>query len=67
MTEDMTNIIALMDKVRDFDSSKAAYALDAVNMSDLRRDEHADSYPTKEIVKNAKNIKNNSFVVPKVV
>ena len=31
------------------------------------KDEHRNSYPTEEIVKNAKNVKNNSFVVPKVV
>ena len=56
MTADMTNIIAIMDKV-----------LDAVDYKDLRADEHRNSYPTEEIVKNAKNVKNNSFVVPKVV
>ena len=62
----MTNIIAIMDKVCEFDTSKPAYALDAVDYKDLRADEHRNSYPTKEIVKNAKNVKNNSFVVPKV-
>mgnify|MGYP001175303587 CR=1 FL=1 len=67
MTADMTNIIAIMDKVCEFDTSKPAYALDAVDYKDLRADEHRNSYPTEEIVKNAKNVKNNSFVVPKVV
>ena len=67
MTADMTNIIAIMDKVCEFDTSKPAYALDAVDYKDLRAEEHRNSYPTKEIVKNAKNVKNNSFVVPKVV
>ncbi|MDR3824860.1 MAG: Asp-tRNA(Asn)/Glu-tRNA(Gln) amidotransferase subunit GatC, partial [Clostridia bacterium] len=67
MTADMTNIIAVMDKVCEFDTSKPAYALDAVDYKDLRADEHRNSYPTEEIVKNAKNVKNNSFVVPKVV
>ncbi|MDY3972397.1 MAG: Asp-tRNA(Asn)/Glu-tRNA(Gln) amidotransferase subunit GatC [Clostridia bacterium] len=67
MTSDMTNIIAIMDKVCDFDTSKKAYALDAVDYNDLRADEHKDSYPTEKIVANAKNVKNNSFVVPKVV
>ena len=65
--EQMTNIIAIMDKVCEFDTSKPAYALDAVDYKDLRADEHRNSYPTEEIVKNAKNVKNNSFVVPKVV
>lgn len=67
MTADMTNIIALMDKVCDFDSSKPAYALDAVAYSNLRPDIPKGSYPTEKIISNAKNVKNNSFVVPKVV
>lgn len=67
MTEDMTGIVALMDKVCDFDTSVKPYALDAVDYSDLRKDEHRASYPTEKIVANAKNVKNNSFVVPKVV
>lgn len=67
MTKDMTDIIALMDKVCDFDTSKPAYALDAVNYNSLRADEYTDSYPTEKITANAKNVKNNSFVVPKVV
>ena len=40
MTADMTNIIAIMDKVCEFDTSKPAYALDAVDYKDLRADEH---------------------------
>ena len=36
MTADMTNIIAIMDKVCEFDTSKPAYALDAVDYKDLR-------------------------------
>ncbi len=67
MTADMTDIIAIMDKVCDFDTAKKAYALDAVDYKDLRADEYKDSYPTDEITANAKNVKNNSFVVPKVV
>lgn len=67
MTNDMASIINLMDKVRDFDTSKKPYTLDAVNFDDLRKDEYKDSYPTEKIVANAKNVKNNSFVVPKVV
>ncbi len=67
MTEDMTDIIAIMDKVCGFDTSKPAYALDAVDYNDLRADAHTNSYPTDKITANAKNVKNNSFVVPKVV
>ncbi len=67
MTEDMKGIIALMDKVCGFEAEKKTYALDAVAYDDLRRDEAHESYPTEKIVKNAKNVKNDSFVVPKVV
>lgn len=67
MTADMSDIINLMDKVCEFDTSKEPYALDAVNYKDLRKDNHTASYPTAQITENAKNVKNNSFVVPKVV
>lgn len=67
MTKDMTDIIALMDKVCDFDSAVKPYTLDSVNYNDLRRDNYKDSYPNDKILENAENVKNNSFVVPKVV
>ncbi|MDY3031616.1 MAG: Asp-tRNA(Asn)/Glu-tRNA(Gln) amidotransferase subunit GatC [Clostridia bacterium] len=67
MTRDMTDIIALMDKVCDFDNSVKPYTLDAVDYADLRQDNYEPSYETEKIVENAKNVKNNSFVVPKVV
>ncbi len=67
MTSDMTDIIALMDKVCDFDPSVKPYALDAVDYRDLRKDIHNPSSETGDIVKNAKNVRHSSFVVPKVV
>ena len=67
MTQDMTDIIALMDKVCDFDTTVKPYALDAVDYNDLRTDTHSASSTTENIIGNAKNVKNNSFVVPKVV
>lgn len=67
MTADMSGIIALMDKVCGFDKESRTYALDAVEYDDLRNDSAEESYPTDKIVKNAKNVKNDSFVVPKVV
>ena len=67
MTADMTDIIALMDKVCDFDTSVKPYTLEAVDYKNLRNDSREDSYHTDEIIKNAHNVKNNSFVVPKVV
>lgn len=67
MTKDMTSIIAVMDKVCEFDTSVKPYTLDAVNYNELRADNARNSYPTESIIANAKNVKNNSFVVPKVV
>ena len=55
MTDDMTDIIALMDKVN------------AEEYMNLREDRAEKSFETEKIIKNAKNVKNNSFVVPKVV
>lgn len=67
MTEDMKGIIGLMDKVCDFDASKETYVLDSVEYKNLRNDKSEESFPTDKIISNAKNVKNNSFVVPKVV
>ncbi len=67
MTRDMTDIIGLMDKVCGFENSVKPYTLDAVDYKDLRGDEYTDSYPSADILKNAGNVKNDSFVVPKVV
>ena len=67
MARDMTDIIALMDKVCGFDANVKPYSLDRVNYSELRADEHSASETAENITSNAKNVKNNSFVVPKVV
>ena len=57
MTADMTNIIAIMDKVCEFDTSKPAYALDAVDYKDLRADEHRNSYPTEKLLRMRRMLK----------
>ena len=67
MTKDMTDIIALMDTVCDFSPEIKPYALDAVDYEELRKDEYQDSYSTEKILEYTENVKNNSFVVPKVV
>lgn len=67
MTADMTDIINLMDKVKEFDPNNKTYALDAAEYKNLRKDEAQESFATEKIIQNAKNVKNNSFVVPKVV
>lgn len=67
MTKDMTDIIALMDKVCDYDPAIKPYTLNSVDYEDLRKDNYKDSYPNEKILENAGNTKNDSFVVPKVV
>lgn len=67
MTKDMTDIISLMDKVCDFDTEAKPYTLNSVDYENLRKDNYKNSYPNNEILANAKNKKNDSFVVPKVV
>ena len=67
MTEDMTEIIKIMDKVCTFKENVNPYELESVDYNDLRSDNHTNSSPTEDVIKNAHNAKNNSFVVPKVV
>ena len=67
MTHQMTDIIALMDEVQKIDKNIPEYTQDAVSFAELRADTKAESLPTQEVLKNAKQTKENSFVVPKVV
>lgn len=67
MTADMTGIIALMDKVCEFNPNIQPYTLDEVNYENLRTDNHVPSAKQELILKNAPKVKNNSFIVPKVV
>ena len=67
MTADMSDITQLMDKVSGFADDVEPYELESVDYNDLRADDGKDSEPNEKITKNAKNVKNNSFVVPKVV
>lgn len=67
ITVQMGDIINLMDKVKEIDSNNPTYTIEAVNYEDLRADEVAESSPNEDILKNSKETKENSFVVPKVV
>lgn len=67
MTKDMTDIIGLMDKVRGFESGAEPYTLEAADYKALREDKYEASYPNEDILRNADKVKNDSFVVPKVV
>lgn len=67
LASDINDIIAIMDKVHDFNATLPAYTATAVNYTDLRADVYKPSCPTEEIIKNAKRLTSNSFTVPKVV
>lgn len=67
MTNDMSEIAALMDTVHEFDEDILPYTLDAADFNNLRNDNFENSNTSEEITQNAKLVKNNSFVVPKVV
>ena len=65
--EQMTDIIDLMDTVKEIDIQYDAYADNKnVYLNDLREDIKEDSFPTEKILQNAVNDE-NWFVVPKVV
>ena len=65
--EQMTDIIGLMDTVKEIDIQYDAYADNKnVYLNDLREDIKEDSFPTEKILQNAVNDE-NCFVVPKVV
>lgn len=65
--EQMTDIIDLMDTVKEiditYDDLKDNHD---VYLNDLRKDEVIESMPTPKVLSNAVNT-NNCFVVPKVV
>ena len=65
--EQMTDIIDLMDTVKEiditYDDLKDNHD---VYLNDLRKDEVIESMPTSKVLSNAVNTK-NCFVVPKVV
>lgn len=67
MTAQMSDIIDLMDMVKQTDPKLETFALPAVKYEQLRKDEARESLSTDKIIKNAKAVKNNAFAVPKVV
>ncbi len=67
MAADMSNIVAIMDTVKEIDVTYDPL-LDNHNayLNDLREDVSAASFPTEKILQNAVH-EDDSFVVPKVV
>lgn len=67
VSDDMTSIINLMDKVKEIDITYDAVADNKnIYLNDLREDYNAPSMPTEKVIANATN-RDNCFVVPKVV
>lgn len=67
MAKDMVDIIGLMDKVKEFEDKKEKLRDDVCRYEELRKDEVKESFETGKILENAKKVKEDSFVVPKVV
>jgi len=67
ISNEMTEIVALMDTVTEFNIDETFASAAPVEFSNLRKDEIKDSFPRKEILKNAKKKSDTCFVVPKVV
>ncbi len=67
MAEHMTNIIEIMDTVKEIDIQYDALADNKnIYLNDLREDIKQDSFPTEKILQNAIHDE-DCFVVPKVV
>lgn len=64
---EMSEIINLMDTVKDFDRSSDTHELKPALYENTRDDIVKESSPTEDIIKNAKAVKDNAFTVPKVV
>ena len=64
---EMTDIIELMDGVKEYDVEYDAHKDNHnVFLDDLRKDEKHESMPTQKVLSNAVS-QDNAFVVPKVV
>jgi len=64
---DMTDIINIMDTIKEIDITYDPYKDNKnIYLNDLREDVAAPSFPTEKILANALSSE-NSFVVPKVV
>ncbi len=66
ITEDMKDIIGLMDKVCEFEGGET-HIREAVKYGELKADVPGKSCDTEDILKNAKKTRGSCFVVPKVV
>jgi aspartyl/glutamyl-tRNA(Asn/Gln) amidotransferase C subunit len=65
-TSDMEVIIGIMDSIKEVSVEGDIYRDPGVYFADVRKDESAPSYPTEQILGNAKEKVDNYFEVPKV-
>lgn len=64
---EMSEIIALMDKIKEIDITyDDTKDNNAISFNDLREDIAIESYPVDELLKNAEHI-DDCYIVPKVV
>ena len=67
MASDMADIIEIMDTVKEADKRISSFRLDETDFDNLRKDMAEMSFPTEQILINAKGRRGNTFTVPKVV
>jgi aspartyl-tRNA(Asn)/glutamyl-tRNA(Gln) amidotransferase subunit C len=67
ITNEMDEIVALMDTISDFSEEGTLNKGAAVGLNQIREDVKCDSAPRSEILKNAAKSEKNAFAVPKVV
>ncbi len=65
-TSDMEVIIGIMDSIKEVSVEGDIHRDSGVYFADVRGDESAPSYPTDQILENAKEKEDNYFEVPKV-
>ncbi len=67
LSKDMTDIVNLMDGIKEFDLTyDDTKDNNSISFNEVREDVAQPSYPTEKLLQNAKSI-DNCFVVPKVV
>lgn len=67
ITQEMDEIVALMDTVAGFTEDREGFVNEAVAFADLREDVPKESFPREEILRNGKENNGTTFTVPKVV
>ena len=67
ITDEMNEIVALMDTLADFSTDGVLTQRLSVGLEQIREDKACDSSPRSEILKNAAKRQENAFAVPKVV